>query len=162
MSALIAITAGPYSATWDSTAIGQTENGFELSLGFSKEDVLGDLYGDSVIDSVYRGGNCTLRCTGLVWASIIAVRNPYGGDIGATGLIGRMDVGSGIAVSLVLTAVAGTTAAASPASLTAVHAIIDKESNDPIGMNNRARKVPVQFRLYPSTVTATDRWFSVT
>lgn len=162
MSALLSIVAGPYSATYASSDIGGTKEGFELVQSFAKEDVIGDLYGDSVIDAVYRGGNCSIRTIGLEYSDAIAARNPYGADIGASGLIGRMDVGSSIAGALVLTAVSGTTAASAPATLTAAAAIIDKDFSDGIVFATKAREVPIQWKLYLTTVSTVNRWFSVT
>lgn len=156
--------AGPYNATYDSSTVGQTDRGFEIRLRAEKQLYnQTHLYGDTIIDAVYRGGNCLIsfvcnewnkmNAKGLIW--------PYGPNgattvaprFGFLGTIGRMDSGSSLAKALVLTAVAGTTAAASPATLTSNQTILAEGADVAFMMAPMVRTVPLVLRAYPYTVT---------
>ena len=157
--ALVTTVAGPYTGTYSGNAIGLVEDGWRIIKNISKEMVTGDLYGDSVLDGVYRGGNVTIICSGLEYATAIAVAYPYAA-LGVIGQVGRMDSGSNIAAAIVLTAVAGTTAASSPTSLTSNSVIVTNGYSLELEFASRQRIVPLSLQCYPYN-SAGVRWFSV-
>jgi len=162
--ALATVIAGGYTATYNSTDMGQQEDGFRLRLSFAKEEIRSNTYGDSVIDAVYRGGNCFLSGTFIERDSVLAKAavspfNPYGTAMGHMGLVGRLDFG--LSQSLVMTAISTLSAASSLATLTATNAIIDQNLSTEVPLANRASFLPLTFRLYPYLSTDV-KWFSVT
>lgn len=161
---LVTAVAGGYTATYNSNAMGQQEDGFRLRMSFAQEDIRSNTYGDAVIDAVYRGGNCFLYGIFIERNSVVANAaaspfNPYGGAIGEMGLIGRL--AEGLAQAIVLTAISTLSAASSIASLTASKAIIDQNLPTELSLANRASFLPLAFRLFPYLST-TVKWFSVT
>lgn len=162
--ALATVVAGGYTATYNSAAMGQQEDGFRLRLSFAKEEIRSNTYGDSVIDSVYRGGNCFLSGIFIERSSVVANAavspfNPYGTAVGFMGLVGRLDFA--LAQSVVLTAIATLPAASVIASLTATNAIIDQNLSTEVVLANRASFLGLTFRLYPYLSTDV-KWFAVT
>lgn len=161
--------AGPYNGTYNAEALGLTEDGFEIRLRAEKELInQTHLYGDSVIDAVYRGGNCLIAFVVSEFAKVqtLGALWPYGPANSSTtsavtpavgygflGTIGRCDVGSSIYKAMVLTAVAGTTAAASPATMTASQVIKAEAQDTQYMLAPRHRKTPLVLRAYPYTVT---------
>ena len=161
--------AGPYSATaaFASTTadLGTIEDGFELEGITYQELIRGDNLGDSVQDGVYRGQDIFLSATFLEWDKEVLhyLMNPYGGSTGSTlgeiGQVGRL--ATSLAVQIVLTPAAGTTAAAAtittglttPAipmdTLTLPKCILAE--NFPVRFNfaARLRKIPLRFRVFP-------------
>lgn len=186
--ALDTFVAGRYSGTHlmpgpSATAldVGITEQGYELSLTPEFEDIgETDAYGQSVIDGVWRGGNCTLSFVSKAFknGSVFAFW-PFGGNTD-TPVLGRMfDTGAGtyvpigtlasdIAGTFLLTATAGTTAAngyvGAPAiaTLTASKALLARNTNGRLLFNSKNRDVPITLRLYPFASGNTIRWFTVT
>lgn len=164
--ALATVIAGGYTATYNSVAMGQQEDGFRLRLSFAKEEIRSNTYGDSVIDAVYRGGNCFLtgifieRASVMSAAAAVSPFNPYGASPGFMGIVGRLDFA--LSQSIVLTAIATLSAAASIATLTATNAIIDQNLSTEVLMANRASFLPLTFRLYPYLVSSDVKWFAVT
>ena len=159
--ALATVVAGPYTGTHNAASVGLTEDGFRLRQSVSKQLIRSDAYGDSVIDSVYRGGDVFLTFSGIEYSSAIAPWIIYGAGFGVMGQVGRLDQGSTIAFSSVLTAVAGTTAQSAPATLTATQSIIDENFNQELAFAARGRFVPLTMRCYPYSSSGI-RWFSTT
>ena len=98
-----------------------------------------DAWGLSVIDSVWRGGNCFLQFTSKAYKQgSLAAFWPYGGAKNANGVLGVLvddtiaapnkvpiaTLASGLAKTFILTATAGTPAASAPATLTATQALL--------------------------------------
>ena len=170
--------SGPYNGTYNAESIGLTEDGFEVRLRAEKDLInMTHLYGDSVIDAVYRGGNCLLAFVVSEWAKATALGMmwPYGpANSGTTssvapavgygfiGTVGRCDVGSSLYKAVVLTAVSGTTAASSPATFTASQAIKAEAHDTQYMLAPRHRKTPIVLRLYPYTVTNPSNYASGT
>lgn len=134
--------------------IGATARGFTLKSSMSAEPVEGDIWGGSVVDIIYRGGNMH-----IVWDAI-AFR--YGSlvpfwpwsTIGTMGTVGRL--GSVYGGGLVLVAAPGTTAADFPAigqvhlqSISAANAILQENNAFDLVFDSRLRRVPVALRLLP-------------
>ena len=167
--ALATVIAGGYTATYAAAAMGQQEDGFRLRLSFAKEEIRSNTYGDSVIDAVYRGGNCFLSGIFIERASVLATTaigpyNPYGtggaaAAPGFMGLVGRLDFA--LSQAIVLTAIATLPAASSIATLTATNGIIDQNLSTEVSMANRASFLQLTFRLYPYLSTDV-KWFAVT
>lgn len=155
--------AGPYTSTYASTSLGLTQDGFMVRLRPEKELVnQSDIYGDTILDAVYRGGNCTVSLIGIEFSAMNAKGGvwPFGeannssvAAMGFLGTVGFMDVASSMFKALVLTAVAGTTAASTPATMTASQAIMAEQSETEYQMTSRLRTVPLTMRLYPYTTT---------
>jgi hypothetical protein len=158
--ALASITAGPYQGAWNSTSVGQSSDGFRLRYSVSKEVVRSDLYGESVIDAVFRGADVFLIWMGIEYQYALAPFWPYGA-FGVAGQAGTLDVGSGLSASMVLTVVTGTTAVGAPNTLTGSQAIIDENFNGELAFRSGARMPPLTMRFYPYS-SGGVRWFSTT
>lgn len=168
--------AGPYTGVWNNQNLGLVKEGFEIRMRISKNLVdQSNVYGQTVLDAVYDGMNCFIGYTLIEWFKgvLAGLVMPYANallqsssmsmaNLGMLGTVGRMDVGSTLSWPLILTAVSGTTAASSPASLTAAQASIAEETDIGFMFNTRNREVPMLLRLYPYTLTSNDRFFSVT
>lgn len=161
--ALGTFIAGPYSATYATIALGLTEDGFELRFRPEKQLVnQSDLYGDTILDAVYRGGNYMMAYNMIEYGSAVAagVQWPYGPAVstipvdGVMGTVGMMDVASTKAKATILTAIAGTTAAATPATLTASQSILAEGSEVSLQFVSKLRTVPIAKRLYPYSANA--------
>lgn len=161
--ALGTFIAGPYTSAYASSSLGMAQDGFQIRLRNEKELVnQSDIYGDTILDSVYRGGNCTVSLVGIEFGKMgqKSAIWPFGElnnsslpAMGFLGTVGYMDVGSSLYAALVLTAVAGTTAAATPATMTANQAVMAEQTEIEYAMTSRLRTVPLTMRLYPYTVT---------
>lgn len=153
-------TAGPYTATYGAADLGITEDGFELEFMYHAEEVRGDNLGDTVQDLVYRGGSCFLSATFNEWATAVAaLADSYSTGVSPITGVLMGNVAAPLNKSLVLTAVAGTSAAAAPATLTA--ALSGLAPNYPVRylMAPRLRRLPVRFQVYPNS---SNVWFAVT
>lgn len=143
--------AGAYTSTYNSVALGITDEGWELQWEV-KADLINksDVYGDMLLDLIYRGTDWFLQAEFMEYGKA-AVRDasfPWGaGTLGIQGIIGRL--GSNIASALVLTSTTGTPAVATPATLTASKAILAPNSNPRAQFNSRLRTVPVRLALLP-------------
>lgn len=158
--------AGPYTATWGNPAlnIGITEDGFETEETHFSEPIRGDNLGDTLQDEVLRGGdvfvNFILQEYGNAklalgnGGGIGPIFHPHNTTLGKIGQVGRL--GTSIAAPLVLTAVAGTPAAANPATIT--FSLATLASNFPIRLlyASRHRKVPMRMVSYPCTTSPAD------
>lgn len=164
--ALGTYVAGRYSGTYDSVDVGHTADGYTLDQQF-KAELLDqtDAHAESLIDGVYRGGECT-----LAWRSKEYKAGSLGALVNMGGVIGvisttTLPVGrllSAMAKAMVLTATANTPAAAAPATLTAPGGIL--APNYPVSLlfDSRLREVPIRLQLLPELATGTLRWFVIT
>lgn len=160
--ALGTFIAGRYSSTWNSVAMGIMENGYDVSYDPKQELInRSDQYGDTLLDMVYRGGDWSMQCDTLEWmAGVTGPAFPFGTALGVLGTIGRLC--SDIAAALVLTATAGTPAAAAPATLTASKAILAANANPRIILNSVLRKVPIRFTFLPYDAAGTIKHIVLT
>jgi len=162
--ALDTFIAGRYSSTFNSVDTGITDQGMELTLDSELEDIgESDAYGLTVIDGIYRGGNCFLQFNSLAYkAGSLGAFWPYGGAINGAGVLGIIydpnqignllpigQLASNIAKAHVLTSTTGTPAASSPATLTGPKALLAKNFNGKLLFNSKLRTVPVRLRYYP-------------
>ena len=163
--ALDTLVAGAYTGTYNSTGVGVTQKGFELSQTFKTELIdETDQWGLTTIDAVYRGGDAFLQFESRAYkAGSTAPFAPWGalGVISTTAApIGRL--ASAVAAATVLTAVANTPAAAAPASLTASLSLLAENFDGKLLFDSRLRNVPVRLRLYPGLNAGTLSWFTLT
>jgi hypothetical protein len=159
---LVSVISGAYTGTFDSSNIGCSEDGFVLNVVSEKDPVRGDCYGDSVIDTIYRGLNVTVSVRSIAAATAQLMVNNRGTDIGAIGVVGTL--GSAEAAALALSAVSGTPASAANdlGTFTAAAADLVEGNQSTINMANRVRVVPLTWRCLPTTITGVDRCFSFT
>jgi len=148
--------AGHFTATYDGTTLGITDSGYTLEWQFSMEPITGDKYGDTVIDGIYRGGNCFLSAV-FNQAELAEIKNAawaWASEVeGALGTVGLL--ATGLAKALVLTDVDGLPSAGSPATLTASNAILAPGFNVSKLFGTSLRRVPLRFQLLPFGVTPT-------
>lgn len=173
--------AGRYFGDYDSVSMGMTRNGFALNLSVNVEQIAdSDLGGESLLDMIYQGGNCTIQAeckeyktgsltpfwpwcgavTGLGGSSANGLGRAFSAGTGTSPYpVGRL--ASDLAKVLLLTAAVSTPAAgASPGStgrpntLTATYAILAPGSNAQLMLNPKLRHVPIFLQLlpYPSAV----------
>lgn len=144
------LISGPYAATWNGVALGLTEGEGGLptltTMAKSKPVNSSNLYGATKIESVHLGADMTLEMILLEYLKGIAALWPFG-TWGALGAVGTFK--SALAKPLVLTAVAGTPASASPATWTASMAVISDDHQGKIRYGPEVRTVPLKFDLYP-------------
>src|SRR6516164_3904027 len=120
----MSIIAGSYTISYNSVSLGVTElDSVRLSHTPEYEDILGDNFGASIQDGVYRGGNAYVDMVLLEWYKANTTLNdvmsafwPYITNTTANwGQIGTIGVlATSLAKTLLLTAVSGTPAAAAP------------------------------------------------
>lgn len=163
-----AFVAGRYSAAWSSGLdLGMAKKGFELEFAF-KQELLdeSDLYGATIIDGIRRGCDVFVSMELMEWkAGSKALLWPIGG--GALGKIFSSAVPNGVfdsdqAQPLVLTSTAGTSAANSPATLTASKAWIAPGFNPRWAMDSRLRTLPIRMIFYPYASGSDTIAFSTT
>ncbi len=164
--ALETLVAGRYSGTYNTVDTGISEGGYELEVVSSAQQVTPtDLYGDSVIDIIYRGGNCFLNFTSIAFkAGSLTPFWPWealGVMASVANPIARL--GSDVAKAMVLSSTANTPAAASPASLTASKAILPPGTPAKLLYSSELRKVPVRLMLLPYVIsTGVVGWHTMT
>ena len=157
--------SGRYAGTYDALDVGITRDGYELQLDSEMEDISEtDAYGLSVIDGIWRGGNCFLQFTSTAYKpGSLEAFWPFGGPAEGPGVLGVLfdgtlhedinlpigELASNVAKSMVLTASKGTPAASSPATLTGAYALLARGAGGRLLFNSKLREVPVRLRLYP-------------
>ena len=160
--------AGSYTVLVDDTTgsndvtAGQIESGINLEWVTNKQIVTGDNQGDTAQDAVFQGKELfvsfvlmeteLLRARLLYWPYHTV--NPGAnieGVYGTRGIIGRLDVASGITQRVRFTAVAGTTAAASPTSIIIPRAILAEDVPVRIKFGPTLRDVALRLRAYPDS-----------
>lgn len=155
--------AGRYSSTYThpgggAADLGVTEDpGYRLSIVHSMENIDDtDAYGAMLIDQVYRGINTTMDfITKEYKTQPLRALNPWSSTqyaaTGATffspGVIAQLS--SNTAGALILSSTAGTPAVITPATLTALYAIIHEGFDINWFYNSRLRKIPLKFRFLP-------------
>lgn len=159
------IIAGPYTVTWNGVALGVLEG--DQGLPTNEANVEGEdvgntsAYGKSVIDTIYQGANWMASMTCMEYrAGSVAAFWPLNAILGRMGVMGRRMYD--ISAPLIYTAIAGTSAAASPATLTASKAILTVRSAGRLVYGPTVRRVPLRFRLYPYTSGGNVVWFTQT
>jgi hypothetical protein len=151
----LTLVAGRYTITYAATAIGVLESNGSTDPAIEMiplaEPVNGtDLAGDADLDVLGRGSNAFLQVICKEYkAGSIAAAWPFGtwGRMVTTGVYW----GANYAGAIVLTAVAGTTAATAPATITATYSVL--APNNPIRLlyGPTLRKIPIRWQLLPYT-----------
>jgi len=146
--------AGKYDVTYGGNTVGQIGDGITTEHFVNKRLITGDNEGATPQDGVYRGHEFFMEFTLLEYDATASadVFTPYAA-FGAQGVIGRLDVASGIAKQLVMTAIAGTTAANSPTTVTADLAILAEGFPVRMLFAPDLRDIPIRMRLYPTAVS---------
>ena len=157
---LIDKVAGAFTATWNGQNIGATREGFEIIHIPHRQPVIVDTMGMVPVDSVLLGMEVLVR---LDWIDYLKIGDPKNGVVGAKALfaaqypnlMGSLDtVGhfdSEFNRPLVLTAVAGTTAALEAQTWTFYKTIV--ESDIGVLLSSKCRQGPCTFRVYPQPTT---------
>lgn len=152
--------AGHYTATWNGSDIGSTEDGYHIRARQHEQGVKDDAFGEADADAVDAGTDYEIEFTSIEWTLIKAALAARGAS-GAT--LGDVNAQVGILLStlgksLVLTPASGTSAAASGNTLTATKAVIvgDYSWND----SYQYRKIPATFHLYPD-VSVSNKAFTL-
>jgi len=159
------LICGQYTVTWNSNALGVMlgDSGLPTIENSNKGEPVAntDAYGKTTIDAIYQGGDYFASMTCLEYkANTIAAWWPFG-SLGVMGTIGRLYYN--LSQPLVLTAVAGTPAASSPATLTASKAILAPGFSSRLLFGPTLRNVPLRFQLLPYLIGGTTAgWFSTT
>jgi len=151
--------AGHYRGTYAGVSVGDTKGGFELDFSLKGQAIdQSDAYGETLLDYVYRGGDCriTFNCLAYKPGSL----NPFSpwSVLGTLGPIGKL--GSDHAVPLVLSAAVGTTASNAPASLTGPKAITPPNWTGKLLYHSVLREVPVQLAFLPYAAGSGVQWFT--
>ncbi|MFO0801485.1 MAG: hypothetical protein U0804_28805 [Gemmataceae bacterium] len=146
--------AGRYSLTYNSVDAGLSRDGHRLNVNFLKRAIdQSDLYGRTLIDSLYMGVRCRLTLQALEYAAkTTGPLWPYAA-LGVLGGTSRLD--SNLAQTIVMTATAGTPAAAAPATWTASKGIIAENNNADLLYGADLREVPLSFQIYPYDASGT-------
>lgn len=166
--------AGPYTGAYTRATggnpfpIGLTETGYTIEHTVMKEMVAKtDAYGDSPIDGIYTGMSVTISIMMIEWLrsafEMIFYSNllpttavpPYpvtasGAQNLNIGLPGLLD--TNMMGSLTLTAIAGTPAAAAPATHTFFRCGVSENSGVQFVYAPTLRKLPIRLRAYPEFV----------
>lgn len=145
--------AGPFTATFNSLALGVVEDGFELEFFAGGEPIRGDNLGDMIQDVVQRGGDVFVNFTLLEWASALAalIFWPQGttwGKVAAT-YTGSLATAAGAQALILSKVLTGST----PASLTASKAILAPGFPVRSLFASRLRRVPIRMQLLPYDAT---------
>lgn len=161
---LLSSIAGAYTAAWNSNGVGKTDSGIRLMVRNHQAPIRSDYYGDSLLDLIYRGQDVSVSVISQEYVTAMTGGGwPWSATVGAVGTVGVLACGSSIAKSLVLTAVAGTSAAATPATLTGQMAILQEGHTLELLYANQLRQVPLAWNLLPYSVdSAAPVWFSMT
>lgn len=144
--------AGRYTATFNGLSLGQTAEGYRLSHQLFKRVITGDAYGDTPQDAVYRGATAEISYRLLEYnaAGARAAFWPVANGYLDIGIVGRLDVGSGLAKSLILTSIQGTPAAGAPASITLPLVALKEGFPVELLFAPDLREVPMLQRCYPN------------
>lgn len=149
----MSFVAGRYTATWNALAVGVTADGFRLNHKFFERLITGDNFAEAPQDAVYRGAEMFIGFTPIAYdsAALPTIMWPYAATLYDMGVIGRTAVGSAIAKSLILTAVAGTPAAAAPATATFLTSKLAEGFPVEILYAPDLREVPLRLRIFPNS-----------
>lgn len=158
--------AGGYTATYNAKALGQTAEGHRMTYELFKKAITGHYAGDTVQDRVYRGQRrgVSFRLLEANASGVLDLLYPYTatpGDQWAMGVIGLLDVrgqGTGSptvrAKSLILTAVAGTSAYGdAAASITVPLSILADGFPVEVLLAPDLKEVPIRMDFYPDMAT---------
>ncbi len=147
------IIVGPYNVTWNSVTVGmmEGEQGVPTLRQMTKAKRVDntDRYGQTLLTAIDLGVEYEAHYTCMEYrAGSIAAFWPFG-TFGRLGVIGKLY--DAMAAPLVFTAVSGTSAAATPATLTAALAILSPGYDAQLLYGPMVRTVPIRQSLLPYT-----------
>lgn len=164
--ALGSFVAGRYTGTYNSVGVGMCKEGYELEQDMELDEINEtDAWGGTVVDGIWRGGNCHLQFTSEEFLTgVLAAFWPFGALGILTTATPAPPIGalaSSLAKAMLLTVVTGTPAQTVVApgivinTLTASGAFLAKNFNGKLLFNSKLREVPIRLRLYPYVSTNT-------
>ena len=155
---LIVPVSGPYTGTWNGSALGTlNDDGYALLGTYQGQEInQSDAYGMTLMEAIWRGLNWRLRIRGLEFnkPGMLNAIQAFGssGVVTMTFTPTLQSIGdrfSKFSQSLVLTAILGAYPPTMPATLTALSAIVAPQSNVEYLMTSKAREAPFEFVLLP-------------
>ncbi len=149
------LIAGPYTATYNGVALGVFEGdaGLPTLERTDSEEAIGNTsaYGKAVIDGIFLGSNWTAQFTCIEYkAGPLSAFAPYHATLGAMGTVGVLLYS--LSKALIFTAVAGTSASATPTTLTSLNTLLLPGFSARLMYGPTLRKVPLRLRLFPYLV----------
>lgn len=158
------VLAGPYTATYagpsgsnPSVATLGTigEKGIREIIRVEEEEIGADLLGGSIVDGVYRGGQCFLEFDLLEvkYANVKAMLNPYAATPGVEGEMGVPGMMTSAKAGQIVLTPAYTTNTSAGADTTPVrtYGLVKIAANFDITrlLASRARIIPIRLRCFP-------------
>lgn len=143
--------AGKYDGTYDGTTIGELAEGWRLSHSRFSRIITGHSGAKTPQDGIHQGGEMFLSMT-CIEAYLTKVKLafwPLSSTLFDLGVIGRLD--SAMAKQVIMTALAATPAAASPATITFPLTILAEGYPVEMLFGPDLREVPLRLRLYPNS-----------
>ena len=145
------LIAGQYTATYGGESVGQIKDGVRVRFTTAAEDVIGDNLAQTKQNGVYQGVSDFDVIFTLLEYNAAASQDlfwPYNATIFDAGTVGVLL--SSKVKSLVMTAIAGTPAAAAPATATFANSILAPGFPVELLFAPAIREVPIQLRVYPN------------
>ena len=146
-------TVGPFTATWNAVAIGQTrpDEGFRHTETTFAEGIKGSQFGQTDQDLIFMGKECGVSMTLLEFASALAslIFSPWTPN-GHVGVPGRLAKCGSFAKPLVLTALAGSAATGArtyPLTILAPGFPVE------YAFRPGLRETPIRLKALPATVS---------
>ena len=147
--------AGQYTMTVGSgspVSAGQLQEGVKISHTFFKQLITGDNMAQSPQNGVFQGGEVGVEYRLMEYNAAAAATLfwPYGSAyLTMDGVIGALD--DSFADQLILSALSGTPAASTPASITMPYCILSEGYPVEILFAPEHRTIPIKQRVYPSS-----------
>ncbi len=163
--AIVAPIAGAYTGTYSGNPLNYTQRGYTLHFTQHGQKINEtDLYGRSLVEIVYLGASMTIETVCKVYGSAVVSalwgwESTFGNVY--SGLFPISSLASQQGAPLVLTSVAGTPAASSPATFTAGLCIVSPDQDLSLVFNSESRDVPLRFDVLLVDVASTGSLFSV-
>lgn len=157
-----ALVTGPYTCTWNAVALGVFQGDNDVPTiakqlrGRKIES--SDYWGMTPMDEIHLGAAYFFYGVLMEYSKALPIIEPFtttlGLEIGVIGVLKRS-----LSKALVLTAVAGTTAATAPASLTASKTILATDHETRLAFGPVLRTVPIKLDLFPyQTATGPNKY----
>ncbi len=145
----MSFVAGQYTVTLGGSTVGQLREGIALEHTVFKEPITGDNHAKARQDAVYQGEDLTVDYVLLEYNATAARAAfwPYGATYLTGGVRGRLD--TAVAAQLVATALAGTPAAALPATFTLPRCILSAGFPVRLLFVPALRTIPIRQDIYP-------------
>lgn len=144
--------AGSYSVSYDGATVGQILDGVRLQHSFFKQLITGDNFAQSPQDAVFQGAQHFAQFSLMEYdnAKAATAFYPYGSAwFTMDTVIGTLD--SANSMVLLLTALAGTPAAAAPATITCNLSILAEGFPVELLLAPALRTIPLRMRIYPNS-----------